>query len=692
MATLIAACGLEHGTHAGLATGANAARYFDRMVGTAGTNVEVVAAAARSGDYGLRLSPSAAIAHAGWANTGNSGILTAGTLVTSFWFRFPTSLPSSDFNIFIAIGTAGGQDAYLKYLSSTTGLQGILGASTQLGPLITADTWYRADLRVVLNANPHTLDWQIGGATQPQVSLAAASEDLFIAGFSVDNATQQGVLHVDDAALSLTGADYPLGSHKVLALTVDPAATVTLSGTAGNFQTFAGTTPTKTAWNATTARNNVDERPPNLGTSQDGFCQITTQATNYVQTPMTTYTLQSGESVGGARLVACCWAQDATAGTIGFRSHNGTTERILFAAANPSANNTATPAWVCKMLTLADIDTQTELDALAIRTGFSSDATPDEGVHAIYVELAVKESAGLSGAVGQASETGTAQAVGKVKVRQLGLAVEDDTANQIRPTHARVLGQPSDATSALAVGRAKGRTAGQPADTNTAQLAGRAKSKTAGQPGDTGTAVGLGRRHSAVLGQASDTATSRPLGRSKRKDTGEPAESVSVQLIERSKRLSLAQPSETDTAQPITSGTPPLGQPAEADTVLPIRSVKQRAVAQPNTVDQSRPIGSVKARLLNFAVDLSTALDAARHRTRTLQVAGETSDVQPTSRTKAVTVALASETSDPLAVTEQAEVQPRPDEGDTDRPFAGIIARPSVGVTTRPDEGTTFRP
>lgn len=457
MATLIFAGGMEQGTAAGLATGANLAKYFDRVVGTTGTNVEVVGAAARSGDYGLRLSPTAAIAHCGWFNNANNGILgSAGTLVGSFTFRFPSALPSGDFNIALCYGTAGGQDFFLKYLTSTGSLQAVVGSATQLGPTIAADTWYRVDFRLVLDANPHTLDWQINGSAQTQVSHAVASENIFAAGFSTDNATQSGTMHIDDALLSLTSGDYPLGAHKVLALTVDGSDTVTLSGTAGNFQTFSGATPTMTAWNATTARGNVDERPPNLGSSQDGFAQITLATGDYVQTPMTTYTLAGGETISGARLVACCWAATTSAATIGFRSHNGTTETTLFAAANPSANNTSTPAWVCKMLTLADINTQGELDALAIRTGFSGDATPDEGVHAIYVEVAILEATGTSASAECATASGAAQdasitaTVGPSEAAATGTAADSPASLSASPAEATATGTANDSTVDLA--------------------------------------------------------------------------------------------------------------------------------------------------------------------------------------------------------------------------------------------------
>src|SRR6266699_2928823 len=85
------------------------------------------------------------------------------------------------------------------------------------------------------------------------------------------------------------------------------------------------------------------------------------------------------------------WQSATGVNQFGYRSYNGTTERTLFAAADRLATNTSTPSWVCKMLTLAGIDTQAELDALSMEVGYSGDVSPVPGIHAIYVELAVKE-------------------------------------------------------------------------------------------------------------------------------------------------------------------------------------------------------------------------------------------------------------------------------------------------------------
>lgn len=421
MPTLVAIAGLTQQTHAGIGTGGTQTKYFDTINGTPGTQLSVVQDSDFASGWCLEITGNAATAFAGFFNASNNGVLgSSGTLVGSFRFKFPT-MPSNDFDILRIIGTGGGNDAFLKYLTSTTGLQGILGASTQLGPMISGGAIKRADFKAVLNSGSQTLDWQIDGAAQTQVTLSATTQNLFKAGFGNDAGTQNGTIRVGDIVLSLTAADYPLGAHKVVLLKVDPSGTITFGGSASStdWRTFAGATPTLTAWNATTARAAIDEVPPNLGSSQDGLCLVTDVPTNtwYVEIPMTTYTIGSGETVSGARSVVCGWQATTSGANCGLRSWNGTTERTLVNTSTSFTtlgnNSTTAVGWLCKMLTVADIDTQTELDALALRWGFSTDANPDIGVQAAYVELAIKESSGVTGTVTvtQADQTSTVSGI-----------------------------------------------------------------------------------------------------------------------------------------------------------------------------------------------------------------------------------------------------------------------------------------
>lgn len=414
MATPIATLSFRRGTAAGLAVGQTGARYVDRIVGTTGTNINVSTTSPRTtGGAFCRLTPSAAAAHVGFANSGNNGILgSSGTTIASFWFRFPSALPTSDFRILIGIGTAGGQDMIFQYLTSTTGLQMALGASTQLGPLVVADTWYHAEVRTVLNANPHTVTWTIDGTAQTSLSLAVASENVLYLGWGSDNSTQQGTMDFTDAVVSLTSADYPLGKHKVVQLIPDTAGTATEIGTANSMSRFTANLTADATFNSANILTAISEVPPVSGATATGITQRAGTTTDAAEIPMTTYTLQPGETITGSRICVQAWGNGNPSGnTLGVRGYNGSAETTVFAAGAYQGNNVANYASICKMYT--GLTDQTTLDAHTVRIGYSSDIAPIPGAHAIYTEVAIKESTTLTvspTAISSAEAHGTAAA------------------------------------------------------------------------------------------------------------------------------------------------------------------------------------------------------------------------------------------------------------------------------------------
>ena len=392
-ASLIAMAGMEAGTTAGLVTGNETNKIFDSFTGTLGSTIQVIAGAAKNGGYGLRVSGSNQFVR--WYDTGTLGTGRR-QVVTGFWWRASTNPGATkSMLVFYVTGLAEKQ---LNYNPSTDKLvTANMTTNATSTATISPNTWYWIDVHYDTSANPHVLKWSIDGTAQTNASNAEAAADT-VSVVIGESATAEGtgVNDYDDILLSITPSNYPLGAHKIQGLSVDPAGTVTLSGTTGNFNTFTAN-GTLAAWNATTARNNIDELPPTVGASADGWVQISNASSDYVEMPMTTYTLASGEMVNGVRMLAAGWATDATAATFGLRSWNGTTETILFATGDPNFDaSTTAPAWVCKMLSLIDINTQGELDALAFRAGFSDDATPDIGIHAIYAEVAVKLATGTT--------------------------------------------------------------------------------------------------------------------------------------------------------------------------------------------------------------------------------------------------------------------------------------------------------
>jgi hypothetical protein len=385
VATLVACTGFGFGTTAGWATGNAGNKIFDAVVGTP----TITTSTPRTGTYCLEISASAATEGVRWTTD------TLGTskthLVMVGYVYFPTSLPGADFDL-MQLQCVGPNYIVVFRASDSKICVGIPGGSLTAGPVVTTNTWYRIDVHMDLSANPHTIDWRIDGTVQAQFSNASAADTVAAADLGPTLAAQTGTIRCADWAVSVTSGDYPLGGTKVVLLKPDTGGSLDVATiNTAEWNTFAGATPTLSAWNATTALGAIDEIPVGLGASADGFCRITGTDADYVGIPMTTYTLGAGESIAGVRMLACCWAQSGTACTHSFASYNGTTATTLLAAADIGTDNSSTaPAWVCKMCTLADVDTQTELDALQFRFGVT-DSTPDAGIHALYAEVAVFE-------------------------------------------------------------------------------------------------------------------------------------------------------------------------------------------------------------------------------------------------------------------------------------------------------------
>lgn len=398
-ANVTAMAGFEWGTAAGLATGTAGSVIFDAVGGTPA----VVTASPHTGSYCLELSASAAAEYAQWTvNTlGSSAGQSYG--VARLCISFPSALPGADVDVFdfaVASGTVTtNQILTLRYrtASQKLGLQlrdvtGAVNGTEQLSAgTVAADTWYAIDLRLSSPSTAWTADWQIDGADQAQATVTATATTA-VAALSLGwLAATTATVRYDDVVFSRTGGHYPLGDFRIYPLKPDPAGTLTVT-TAANFQTFTAN-GTMAAWNAAAALAAIDDLPPTIGASADGIAQITAAATDYVEIPMETYDAAgNGAAVRAVRMYAAGWgAGSPAAATLGFRAWNGTVETTLIAAADPTfTNSTTVPGWAAKMYKPAGGWTQAQLDALAFRVGFSSDATPDIGIHSIMAEVAVR--------------------------------------------------------------------------------------------------------------------------------------------------------------------------------------------------------------------------------------------------------------------------------------------------------------
>lgn len=391
MPSLVLAEGFDYGTTAGLITGNAGNRIADVVHGTLDTNVLVTSAAARTGGYGLRVShtSSASARGVGW-NTDTLG--TGNTvLVAAVWLRVPDTVGVD----LITVHSAATQQVLQVRCSSAQAITMIVAGTSSPSVEINAgaEAWFLFEFRLDVSTTTIRADWRINGNAKTQATGTGVASTIatVVLGMTTPATTATTDIDYDDFVLSVTSADYPLGNHKVVQLLPDQAGSLDTSTiTASEWNTFAGATPTLSAWDAATALAAIDEVPVGLGASADGLCRIAGTDADYVGIPMTSYTLAAGEALAGLRMLACCWAAAATANTHSFVSYNGTTATTLLAAADVGTDNSATaPAWVAKMCTLADFDTQAELDALQFRFG-STDTNPDAGIHWIGAAAAIK--------------------------------------------------------------------------------------------------------------------------------------------------------------------------------------------------------------------------------------------------------------------------------------------------------------
>jgi hypothetical protein len=392
--------GFEWGTNGGTnvtgATGPFGAQA--NPSGTWNTNYLIQAGSARNSSYGLRVVQSAGAAFV------RCGIIPASMKTMACGFN--VRVVSATGTVVVAeVSNSIGTEifAQLLYDSSATkfGVRCSTTGTTQWESGTTAlNTWRWVDWRFKGSATggTWTSDWRIETGTdtytdQTQATIAAPTGN-FIDTLNLGrNAAQTMTADYDDVVMTRYWGAFPLGPHEVKILTVDPAGTPTISGTAANFGVFTGNT-TVAAWNAVNARNAVDEVPPTISAAADGATQITVAASDYMEFPMATYTCTATEFINGVRMLAPMWSATSAAASIAIRGHDGTDETALATVAAaimgaPTAVSATAPVWRCAMWPSTNGWTQTELNAAVLRVGWSGDATPDIGVEALYLEVAI---------------------------------------------------------------------------------------------------------------------------------------------------------------------------------------------------------------------------------------------------------------------------------------------------------------
>jgi len=396
--------GFEWGTAAGLATkgaDASARGLVDAMTGAPA----IVATTPRTGSYCLELSSTAAAENVSW-NSGTTGSLTSSkSIAARVVFRI-VGTPAADVVLFTfeeQSPNAAHLNVRWRSASGKIGVQIGTGTEQLSNAAVAVDTWLALDVGVTGEpSGVYTADWRLDyGDGVPVVQTSATFSggsqpsryDVRLGWAAATTAT----VRYDDIVICKDSRSYPLGNMTVQIVKADPAGTVSVVGTAADFKTFTAN-GTMAAWNDAAALAAIDEIPPTIGASADGIAQASPDTAGYVQIPMATIVAAPSNVVRGVRMLACGWSAAAQVNTIGLAYQLGSETAVsLYGAPNVNpgfTNSTTDPTWQANMVRPVPgqlfMWSQARLDGLKFRMGFSGDATPDVGLHAIYAEVALQ--------------------------------------------------------------------------------------------------------------------------------------------------------------------------------------------------------------------------------------------------------------------------------------------------------------
>ena len=347
--------GLEHGAVSTAGGG-----LFTTVSATLPTADNVVF---RNGAYSLRIADASGAANAFARKT----FTATSVVVARFAIRLAVLPGVNSSLVYVDSGT----DLVFGYDAATQKFTLTGGSSAQSAATVSAGTWYVIDLRYDLRANPHLGDWRIDGVSQGQVSRAAAPTTANAFALGANTSPSIYTANYDDIFVANQPTAYPLGDGRVVRLLPDGVGT---HATPGSFRNNDGTAINATSW------QRLDEVP--MTSIADYVRQQTANAGHYLE-----FTLaNTGETcIREISAVLAYHSATNTANNGKASVFTGATESVVFSGdmsntAIQYASAIATPAtapW-----------SQSAVNGLLARVGFSTDVSPNPYWDAIMLEVA----------------------------------------------------------------------------------------------------------------------------------------------------------------------------------------------------------------------------------------------------------------------------------------------------------------
>lgn len=222
-------------------------------------------------------------------------------------------------------------------------------------------------------------------------------------------------------------------------------------------------------------------------------------------------------------------------------------------------------------------------------TGTKTSVITSAAQHWTTAQIAIAPAAGggVSQPITPATETDTAQALGKQKLKAIGTAVESDTAQALTAAKAQAISQALETDTAITFAAAKQKAISPALEADTALPL--------STLGEIAQAISAALEADAAL----------PIGKAKIKAIGTAAE--------------------TDTALPLAFGNVKYIQPAlEADQAISLGRQKIKAIGTAVETDSALSLSTAIARAIGTAIETNTALAFTHYKQRALSPAVET--------------------------------------------------------------------
>lgn len=351
-----------------------------------GTPTFGTANARASGTY-MILAPAGAAVRAG------KSISASNVGVASFYFRLP-SLPASGYVILAMIYLTDNNNAYFVYDADRNQFSVVVGSGTNqyiTTLAVVANAWYRLDICVTANANPHTADWKV--TVDSTETTYTGTQATYAAAASTVSGWRLGTSQSDtytcwytDFLFSVTSEDYPIGTHNLACLS--PSSDGTNNAGVNTMEANDGTDI-----GATTAYDKINSVAPGTPSTTTYIKQSTAGTGNYIEVNLSNLPANT-VPIG---VMGCVAYTGASAGTDQFATGawNGSTFFEIYGnpttRQNYALGSTTNLYYECSILNVTL--TKAVVDALLIRAGYSNDVSPVPYLIDVWLEVAYTTSA-----------------------------------------------------------------------------------------------------------------------------------------------------------------------------------------------------------------------------------------------------------------------------------------------------------